>query len=248
MAHSRDRDALWDGQHDARKERELQRHSVRVVVAERNEEQPAILPAPDWANIKGERRVYDSGVIIFAQGDPSSAVMYIEDGDVRLSVISHSGKEAVIGLLRNGHFFGEGLLVGQPVRLATATAMSQASIVALGRKDMICALHQDVAFADAFLGHMIMRNTRIEADLVDQLFNSIEKRLARTLLLLAHFGEAATMPRTLPRVSQELLAEMVGTTRTRINFFMNKFRRLGFIEYGVELKVNNSLLSVVLRD
>ena len=195
-----------------------------------------------------EQRTYDKHAAIYAQGDAAEAIMYIAEGDVRLSVVSHAGKEATIALLERGHFFGEGCLVGHPVRLSTATAMCPSLILALERREMMRVMHERPAFADAFLAHMIKRNMRIEEDLVDQLFNSTEKRLARALLLLARYGDATEAHRTLPKVSQELLAEMIGTTRTRINFFMTKFRRLGFIEYNGVLKVNNSLLTVVLSD
>jgi CRP/FNR family transcriptional regulator, cyclic AMP receptor protein len=167
---------------------------------------------------------------------------------VRLSVLSHAGKEAVVAVLDAGCFFGEGCLVGQTQRMATATAMSPCAIISVEKPDMVRQLHTDPAFADRFLTHMLTRNIRIEEDLIDQLFNSSEKRLARTLLLLARYGEPETPHRTLPKVSQETLAEMVGTTRSRVNFFMNKFRKLGFIEYNGGLKINSSLLSVVLRD
>ena len=175
-------------------------------------------------------------------------MLYIEKGAVRLSVLSHAGKEAVIAVLESGHFFGEGCLAGQSVRMATATAMLPCTILAVAKPEMIRQLHARAAFADRFLTHMLTRNIRIEEDLIDQLFNSSEKRLARALMLLSRYGEPETSHRALPKVSQELLAEMVGTTRSRVNFFMNKFRKLGFIEYNGGLKVNNSLLSVVLRD
>jgi CRP-like cAMP-binding protein len=202
----------------------------------------------DWAGIRVDRVMYDSGARIFTQGEPASSVMYLAQGTVRLSVLSHAGKEAVIAVLDDNHFFGEGCLVGQPRRMATAAAMAASTIVVVDKAEMVRQLHAQPAFADRFLTHMLTRNIRIEEDLIDQLFNSSEKRLARTLLLLARYGEPDVSHRTLPRVSQETLAEMVGTTRSRVNFFMNKFRKLGFIEYNGGLKVNNSLLSVVLRD
>jgi len=202
--------------------------------------------ALDWTGVRTQERRYERNRPIYSQGDPASTVMFIAEGDVRLSVVSHAGKEAVIALLARGHFFGEGCLVGHPVRISTATALSRSHIVAIKRPEMIRVMHARPAFADMFLAHMINRNMRIEEDLVDQLFNSIEKRLARALLLLARYGDATETHRMLPKVSQELLAEMVGTTRTRINFFMTRFRRLGFIEYNGVLKVNNSLLTVVL--
>jgi CRP-like cAMP-binding protein len=204
--------------------------------------------AIDWNGVPVQRVGYALGETIFAQGEPASSVMYVERGVVRLSVLSHAGKEAVIALLQSGHFFGEGCLVGQGSRMATAAAMDACTIVVVEKPDMARHLQTEPAFADRFLSHMLTRNIRIEEDLIDQLFNSSEKRLARTLLLLARYGEPEATHRALPRVSQETLAEMVGTTRSRVNFFMNKFRKLGFIEYNGGLKINNSLLSVVLRD
>ena len=174
--------------------------------------------------------------------------MFVESGTVRLSVVSHAGKEAVVAVLQGGHFFGEGCLTSQVQRMASATAMTSSAVVSVDKPEMVRQLHTRPAFADLFLTHMLTRNIRIEEDLIDQLFNSTEKRLARTLLLLARFGEPDVDHRALPQVSQGLLAEMVGTTRSRINFFMNKFRRLGFIEYNGALKIHNSLLTVVLRD
>jgi len=174
--------------------------------------------------------------------------MFVETGVVRLSVLSHAGKEAVVAVLDAGHFFGEGCLAGQTRRMATATAMVPSAILAVDKPEMVRQLHSQPAFADCFLAHILTRNIRIEGDLIDQLFNSTEKRLARTLLLLARYGEPAASHRALPKLSQEILAEMVGTTRSRVNFFMNKFRKLGFIDYNGVLKVNNSLLGVVLRD
>ena len=206
-------------------------------------------PGPvDWTGTRAQRVEYPPATTIFAQGDPATSVMYVEQGTVRLSVLSHAGKEAVVAVLDVAHFFGEGCLAGQAQRMATATAMTASTIVVVDKPEMVRQLHARPAFADRFLTHMLTRNIRIEEDLIDQLFNSSEKRLARTLLLLARYGEPEASHRTLPRVSQETLAEMVGTTRSRVNFFMNKFRKLGFIEYNGGLKINNSLLSVVLRD
>jgi CRP/FNR family cyclic AMP-dependent transcriptional regulator len=206
------------------------------------------IDALDWTGACTERVPYGPGATIFVQGDPASSVMYVETGVVRLSVLSHSGKEAVVAVLDANHFFGEGCLAGQSQRMATATAMDTSMILAVQKQEMVRHLHARPAFADRFLTHMLTRNIRIEEDLIDQLFNSSEKRLARTLLLLARYGEQQETGRALPRVSQELLAEMVGTTRSRVNFFMNKFRKLGFIDYNGGLKIHNSLLSVVLRD
>jgi CRP/FNR family transcriptional regulator, cyclic AMP receptor protein len=209
---------------------------------------PGDAAAVDWAGVRSERVDYAPGATIFKQGDPADSIMYVSKGSVRLSVLSHAGKEAVIAVLDEDHFFGEGCLVGQPQRMATASAMTACTIVVVEKPDVVEHLHASPAFADSFLSHMLARNIRIEEDLIDHLFNSSEKRLARTLLLLARYGQPDASHRTLPRLSQETLAEMVGTTRSRVNFFMNKFRRLGFIEYNGTLKINNSLLSVVLRD
>jgi CRP-like cAMP-binding protein len=208
----------------------------------------AVADAVDWTGIPLRDLECEATATIFTQGDPATSVMYVRRGAVRLSVVSHAGKEAVIAVLEPGSFFGEGCLASQPRRMATATAMMASTIGVVDKGDMVRALHASPAFADGFLTHMLTRNIRIEQDLIDQLFNSSEKRLARTLLLLARYGEPDVSHRTLPRVSQETLAEMVGTTRSRVNFFMNKFRKLGFIEYNGALKINNSLLSVVLRD
>jgi CRP/FNR family transcriptional regulator, cyclic AMP receptor protein len=211
---------------------------------------PALAPPSpvDWTGTRTQRVEYQPASTIFAQGDPATSVMYVDQGAVRLSVLSHAGKEAVVAVLDVAHFFGEGCLAGQSQRMATATAMTACTLVVVEKQEMVRQLHAKPAFADRFLSHMLTRNIRIEEDLIDQLFNSSEKRLARTLLLLARYGEPEASHRKLPRVSQETLAEMVGTTRSRVNFFMNKFRKLGFIEYNGGLKVHNSLLSVVLRD
>jgi CRP-like cAMP-binding protein len=202
----------------------------------------------DWSGIRTESSEYAPAATIFSQGEDARSVMYVREGTVRLSVLSHTGKEAVVAVLNAGHFFGEGCLVGQTCRMATASTIDRSTIIIVAKDEMVRQLHARPAFADRFLTHMLTRNIRIEEDLIDQLFNSSEKRLARTLLLLARYGEPGATHRVLPKVSQETLAEMVGTTRSRVNFFMNKFRKLGFIEYNGELKINNSLLSVVLRD
>jgi CRP/FNR family transcriptional regulator, cyclic AMP receptor protein len=191
---------------------------------------------------------YPAATGIFAQGDPADTVLYIQQGSVKLSVVSQTGKEAVVGVLGPGDFFGEGALAGQPVRLATATAMAASKILVVPKRQMIRLLHQQPALSDRFIAHMLARNNRLEEDLVDHLFNASEKRLARTLLLLARYGKPDGERRVLPKISQELLAEMVGTTRSRVNFFMNKFRKLGFIDYNGGLKVHHALLSVVLHD
>ena len=190
---------------------------------------------------------YQPGEVAFSQGEPASDVRYLQTGAIKLSVLSRLGKEAVVGILSPGNFFGEGALAGQSVRIETATAMTPSSVLIIQKEAMVRLLHEEPAFADRFISHMLGRNLRIEADLVDQLFNSSEKRLARTLLLLARYGQANPQ-RTLPKISQETLAEMIGATRSRVNFFMNKFRKLGLIEYNGGLKVNSSLLSIVLHD
>jgi CRP/FNR family cyclic AMP-dependent transcriptional regulator len=207
-----------------------------------------LTPLVEWDGVDLQRATYEAPAVIYAQGDPAPSIMYVETGIVRLSVLSHTGKEAVVAVLDAGHFFGEGCLAGQSLRMATATAMGPCVVLAVEKPEMVRQLRNRPAFAERFLSHMLTRNIRIEEDLVDQLFNSTEKRLARTLLLLARYGEPEVSHRALPRVSQELLAEMVGTTRSRVNFFMNKFRKLGFIDYNGALKINNSLLSVLLRD
>jgi CRP-like cAMP-binding protein len=200
------------------------------------------------ADIAREVVVYDAATAIFSQGDPADTVMYIRKGTVKLSVVSKTGKEAVVGLIASGDFFGEGCLAGQSRRMASATSMSPATVVVVRKQEMARGLHDNPAFSDRFLSHMLTRNIRIEEDLIDQLFNSSEKRLARALLLLARYGEQDRPQHVMPNLSQELLAEMVGTTRSRVNFFMNKFRKLGFIEYNGELRINTSLLTVVLHD
>jgi CRP/FNR family cyclic AMP-dependent transcriptional regulator len=190
---------------------------------------------------------FATGAVVFAQGVQANSVFYLQEGGVKLSVLSSGGKEAVVAMLGPGDFLGEGCLAGQPLRMGTATAVMRTALLRIPKRAMVRMLHEHPAFSDRFLEHMLMRNIRIEEDLVDQLFNSSEKRLARTLLLLARYGKEET-PRVLPKLSQETLAEMVGTTRSRVNFFMNKFRKLGLIEYNGGLKVNSSLLSIVLHE
>jgi CRP/FNR family cyclic AMP-dependent transcriptional regulator len=186
---------------------------------------------------------------IFAQGDSSDAVFFIKEGKIKLLVVSKIGKEATIGILNEGDFFGEGCLTGQPLRLCSATAVTDCSVMQIAKKSMMEVLHREHAFSDMFVAYLLSRNIRYEADLVDQLFNSSEKRLARTLLLLAHFGKEGKPEIVIPKMSQETLAEMVGTTRSRVSFFMNRFRKLGFIDYGeCGLQVHSSLLNVVLHD
>ena len=188
------------------------------------------------------------GAVVFAQGDDANSVFYLQTGGVKLSVLSLTGKEAVVAMLGPGDFFGEGCLAGQQIRMGTAAAVVATTALSIPKQEMTRTLHEQPAFSDRFIAHMLSRNIRIEEDLVDQLFNSSEKRLARTLLLLARYGKEDASHRVLPMLSQETLAEMVGTTRSRVNFFMNKFRKLGFIEYNGGLKIHESLLSVVLHD
>ena len=193
---------------------------------------------------------YGRDETIFTQGDSCEDVFYIQAGGVKLSVLSKTGKEAVVAMLGPGDFFGEGCLAGQSVRMGSASAITPSTVLLVPRKQMQQMLHKQHEMSDRFIAHMLSRNIRIEQDLVDQLFNSSEKRLARTLLLLARYGKQDKPIRTVPQISQETLAEIVGTTRSRVNFFLNKFKKLGFIEYDGELpiKINNSLLSVVLHD
>jgi CRP/FNR family transcriptional regulator, cyclic AMP receptor protein len=202
----------------------------------------------DSAGVARKVAEFQRGEAVFTQGEPAKRVFYIQRGGVKLSVVSAAGKEAVVAILGPGDFFGEGCMAGQPVRMGSATAITPATLLVIEKDEMIRVLHQEHALSDRFISHMLGRNIRIEEDLVDQLFNSSEKRLARTLLLLARYGKQEQPHGTIPQVSQETLAEMVGTTRSRVNFFMNKFRKLGFIEYNGGLKINNSLLSVVLHD
>jgi len=187
---------------------------------------------------------------IFAQGAPADAVFFIQEGKVRLTVVSKIGKEATLGMLSEGAFFGEGALAGQALRMGSATALTDCDLLRIDKKAMMLALHQQHAFSDLFVAYLLARNIRYEEDLVDQLFNSSEKRLARILLLLAHFGKEGVPQTVIPKISQETLAEMIGTTRSRVSFFMNRFRTLGFVEYdgGSGLQVHSSLLNIVLHD
>jgi CRP/FNR family cyclic AMP-dependent transcriptional regulator len=185
---------------------------------------------------------------IYSQGDPATSVMYVQNGGVKLSVVNETGKEAVVAILGPGDFLGEGCLAGQSNCMATATAIATTTVLAIEKDEMIRTLHKEHEFSDRFIAYMLARNIRVEEDLIDQLFNSSEKRLARTLLLLARYGAQGHPQKVLPKVSQEMLAEMIGTTRSRVNFFMNKFRKLGFIQYNGVIRINNSLLSVVLHE
>jgi CRP/FNR family cyclic AMP-dependent transcriptional regulator len=202
----------------------------------------------DSAGIARKIVEYRRAEVIFTQGDPCESVLYLQKGGVKLSVLSKTGREAVVAMLGPGDFFGEGCLAGQPVRMGSATAITGSTVLHIDKDQMVRLLHKQHALSDRFISHMLSRNIRIEEDLVDQLFNSSEKRLARALLLLARYGKQYKPVRPVLPISQETLAEMVGTTRSRVNYFMNKFKRLGFIEYKDGLKVNNSLFTVVLHD
>jgi CRP/FNR family transcriptional regulator, cyclic AMP receptor protein len=202
----------------------------------------------DSAGVARKVAEFKKNEAVFSQGDPAKNVLYIQKGGVRLSVVNESGKEAVVAVLGPGDFFGEGCLAGQPIRIGSATAITASTVLVIEKKEMIRVLHVEHAFSDRFITYMLSRNIRVEEDLVDQLFNSSEKRLARTLLLLARYGKEDKPQKVLPKISQEMLAEMVGTTRSRVNFFMNKFRKLGFIKYNGGLHVDTSLLSVVLHE
>jgi len=209
-------------------------------------------PKTFLSTINGGRKIesFSKKQTIFAQGDSSDAVFYIKEGRVKLTVVSQVGKEATIGILNKGDFFGEGCLTGQPLRLCSATAMTDCSVMKISKKSMTEVLHDEPAFSELFVAYLLTRNIRYEEDLVDQLFNSSEKRLARILLLLAQFGKEGEPDILIPKMSQETLAEMIGTTRSRVSFFMNKFRKLGFIEYdsGSGLQVHSALLNIVLHD
>ena len=207
-------------------------------------------PKTFLATVNGGRTVsnYRSHQKIFSQGDPADAVFYIQEGKVKVCVISEQGKEAVVALHAEGDFFGEGCLSGQPLRLATVAAMTKCVIMRIDKETMVRVLHEEPAFSEMFLAYLLARNARVEEDLVDQLFNSSEKRLARLLLIMANFGKEGKPEPVIAKISQETLAEMIGTTRSRVNLFMNKFRKLGFIEYNGDMKIHSSLLNVVLHD
>jgi CRP/FNR family cyclic AMP-dependent transcriptional regulator len=202
----------------------------------------------DSAGVARKVKEFKKAEVVYSQGDASKSVMYLQEGGVKLSVVSESGKEAVVAILGPGDFFGEGCLAGQSIRMGTATTITASTILVIEKSEMFKVLHEQHALSDRFISFMLARNIRIEEDLVDQLFNSSEKRLARTLLLLARYGKDDQPHGVLPKVSQEMLAEMIGTTRSRVNFFMNKFRKLGFIKYNGGLQINTSLLSVVLHE
>jgi CRP/FNR family transcriptional regulator, cyclic AMP receptor protein len=202
------------------------------------------------SKVNGGRRIsdYRKDQIVYRQGDPADAVFYIQSGKVKKTVVSEQGKEAVIAILGASDFFGEGCLAGEALRLATVSALTKCVIARISRADITRVIHEEPAFAELFISHLLARNSRVEEDLVDQLFNSSEKRLARTLLLLANFGKESRPEPIIAKVSQETLAEMIGTTRSRVSFFMNKFRKLGLIDYNGDIQIHSSLLNVVLRD
>jgi CRP/FNR family cyclic AMP-dependent transcriptional regulator len=206
----------------------------------------------DSAGLSKKITEYARDEVVFSQGDRAESVMYLQKGGVKLSVLSKTGREAVVAMLGPGDFFGEGCLAGQPIRIGSATAITPSSVLVIEQDQMEKVLHEQHALSDRFIAHMLSRNARVEQDLIDQLFNSSEKRLARALLLLARYGQQDEPRQLVPKISQETLSEMVGTTRSRVNFFMNKFKRLGFIEYNGDLdagiQINRSLLSVVLHD
>jgi len=202
----------------------------------------------DSAGIQRKVVEFPKKTAIFGQGDAATHVMYLQQGGVKLSVVNANGKEAVLAHLRPGDFFGEGCLAGQPIRMGSATSTAQTTVLVIDKEEMIRVLHSEHEFSDRFITYMLARNIRVEEDLIDQLFNSTEKRLARTLLLLARYGKKDEPQRILPKISQETLAEMIGTTRSRVNLFMNKFKKLGFIDNTDGLEINSSLLSVVLHD
>ena len=202
----------------------------------------------ETSGVKRKIVTYRKGQTIFSQGDASRSVLYLQTGSVKITVTSSSGKEAVIALLRPGDFFGEGCIAGQPLRVARASAMGPVSVLEIEKREMLRVIHEEHEFSDRFVAHMLRRNVRVEEDLVDQLFNSSEKRLARALLLIARYGNEEKPEKIVARVSQGTLAEMIGTTRSRVSFFMNKFRKLGFIKYNGGLHVNDSLLRVILHD
>jgi CRP-like cAMP-binding protein len=223
----------------------------------RKTKRPAKLPArlpfdpkEFLSKVNGGQRIFDyrKDQNVFRQGDPADAVFYIQSGKVKKTVVSEQGKEAVVALLGAGDFFGEGCLAGETLRLSTVAALSKCTIARISKVDITRVIHEEPAFAELFIAHLLGRNSRVEEDLVDQLFNSSEKRLARTLLLLANFGKESKPEPIIAKVSQETLAEMIGTTRSRVSFFMNKFRKLGLIDYNGSIEIHSSLLNVVLRD
>jgi len=225
--------------------------SSRSIKSKRKSTQKRAFDAQAFLDSAGvARRVveYRRSRKIYSQGDPATSVMYLQKGRVKLSVVNETGKEAVVAILGPGDFLGEGCLAGQSICVATAITIAPTTVLVIEKVEMIRTLHEEHEFSDRFIAYMLARNIRVEEDLIDQLFNSSEKRLARALLLLARYGAQGHPQKVLPKVSQEMLAEMIGTTRSRVNFFMNKFRKLGFIQYNGEIHINNSLLSVVLHE
>jgi len=222
----------------------------KVRPAMNRKAKPPFDPKAFLSKVNGGERIFDysKDQIVYRQGDPADTVFYIQSGKVKKTVVSEQGKEAVIAVLGAGDFFGEGSLAGESLRLATVSALTKCTIARLSKVDITRVIHEEPAFAELFIAHLLARNSRVEEDLVDQLFNSSEKRLARTLLLLANFGKEGRPEPIIARVSQETLAEMIGTTRSRVSFFMNKFRKLGLIDYNGSIKIHSSLLNVVLRD
>jgi len=224
---------------------------AKPIKYSKNGRTPQNFDARDFLDTAGvSRKVMDyrRGESIYSQGDAAEAVMYIQKGGVKLSVVNGSGREAVVAMFGPGDFFGEGCMAGQTLRMGTTTAITSTTLLTIQKNELLRALHSEHELSDRFIGYMLAHNIRVEEDLVDQLFNSSEKRLARTLLLLARYGKQEQPDRILPKVSQETLASMIGATRSRVNFFMNKFRKLGFIEYNGKIKVNKSLLTVVLHE
>ncbi len=214
------------------------------------EGKPSFDPNAFLLKVNGGRTVaeYRNNQVVYRQGDPADAVFYIQTGKTKVTVFSEQGKEAVVAVLGPGDFFGEGCLAGQGLRLATVTVLAESAITRIPKAEIVSVIHTEPTFAELFIAHLLARNTRVEADLVDQLFNSSERRLARTLLLLANFGKEGDPEPVLAKISQETLAEMIGTTRSRVSFFMNKFRRLGFIDYNGRIEVHRSLLNLVLHE
>jgi len=224
---------------------------AKPIKYSKNGRTPQNFDARDFLDTAGvSRKVMDyrRGESIYSQGDAAEAVMYIQKGGVKLSMVNGSGREAVVAMFGPGDFFGEGCMAGQTLRMGTTTAITSTTLLTIQKNELLRALHSEHELSDRFIGYMLAHNIRVEEDLVDQLFNSSEKRLARTLLLLARYGKQEQPDRILPKVSQETLASMIGATRSRVNFFMNKFRKLGFIEYNGKIKVNKSLLTVVLHE
>jgi CRP/FNR family cyclic AMP-dependent transcriptional regulator len=207
-------------------------------------------PKAFLSKINGGRTVaeYRNHQVVYRQGDPADAVFYVQTGKAKITVFSEQGKEAVVAVLGPGDFFGEGCLAGQGLRLATVTVLAESAITRIPKAEIVSIIHTEPAFAELFISHLLARNSRVEADLVDQLFNSSEKRLARTLLLLANFGKEGDPEPVLAKISQETLAEMIGTTRSRVSFFMNKFRKLGFIDYNGRIEIHRSLLNLILHE